>query len=85
MISILPSRARYRYVKGGFDVLRTWFGIDSWSLNWTRRSQYVMSVSSKPLTNTDQECVWLSGAPTGRGFPSLKGTAVVPTMKGRRT
>ena len=53
-------------------------GIDSCSLNWTRRNQYVMSVSSMPLTNTSHEWVWSSGMPGGFGFLSLKGRAVVP-------
>lgn len=44
-----------------------------------------MSVSSRPFTKTCHECVWLSGVPGGLGFASEKGTAVVPTTKGRRT
>ena len=41
-------------------------------------------MSSRPLTKTCHECVWLSGVPGGLGFESEKGVAVLPTTKGRR-
>lgn len=64
---------------GEVGILRRGFGIESCSLNCTFLHQYVISVSSTPLTKTVHECVWSSGVPGGFGLVvGSKSLAVVP-------